>query len=121
MSIPTISFSNNRNEISTVLDCTVNFQVNENFVEFEARATKSGEPYGRGIGNLIMQMKIQSPNYYPANTNYTFVVNSSNLTSGDGTYRISMYAKNVGGTWSDAVAFEWDGDNNNGWDRGTWV
>lgn len=121
MGIPAITFTNSRNIISTVFDCTVKFQVNENFVEFEARATLQGAPYGRGIGTLVMQMSIASPNYYPANTEYTYIVNDEKLTNGDGNYRISMYAKNTAGIWSDVVAFTWDGTDTTGWDFGTWV
>lgn len=120
MSIPVISFDNNRDEISVNLSCTVTFSVNENFIQFEARATIVGEPYGRGIGILINNMEIASPNYYPANTNYTFVITSDTLFNQDGQYRISMYAKNQNGVWSDAIAFEWDNPDK-GWDIGTWV
>ena len=122
MAIPVITFSNNRDEISTVLDCVVTFSVDSNFIEFEARATLEGESYGRGIGDLVMNMSIALPNYYPANSNYSFVITDQNLTSGDGVYRISMYAKNTDGIWSDAVAFEWDGTSNKaGWDAGLWT
>lgn len=122
MAIPVITFSNNRDEISTVLDCVVTFSVDSNFIEFEARATLEGESYGRGIGELVMNMSIALPNYYPANSNYSFVITDQNLTLGDGVYRISMYAKNTDGIWSDAVAFEWDGASNKaGWDAGLWT
>lgn len=121
MGIPDITFANDRTIISTKFSCTVKFKVTENFREFEARATIAGQPYGRGIGILLMNMSIASPNYYPANTEYTYIITDQNLTSGDGTYRISMYAKNTDGIWSDTVAFTWDGTNGNGWDVGTWV
>lgn len=121
MGIPDITFTNDRTTISTKFSCTVKFKVTENFREFEARATIAGQPYGRGIGILLMNMSIASPNYYPANTEYTYIITDQNLTSGDGTYRISMYAKNTGGIWSDTVAFTWDGTNGNGWDVGIWV
>lgn len=121
MGIPELTFTNSTDKISTVISCNVQFSVNENFREFEARATLVGQDYGRGIGDLVMSMSIASPNYYPANTNYTFVITDSNLTKGDGAYRISLYAMNVDGIWSDAVAFEWDGEIATGWDKGIWT
>lgn len=121
MGIPKITFTNSTDKISTVISCKVQFSINEKFREFEARATLVGQDYGRGIGDLVMSMSIASPNYYPANTNYTFVITDSNLTKGDGAYRISLYAMNVDGIWSDAVAFEWDGEIATGWDKGIWA
>ena len=120
MGIPAISFAKDVDVVSTVQSCVVDFQVNENFVQFEARSTKVGEPYGRGIGNLIMNMNIALPNYYPANKSYSYVITDNDLISGDGQYRISMYAKNTDGVWSDAVAFSWD-TAGQGWEQGTWV
>ena len=120
MGIPAISFAKDVDVVSTVQSCVVDFQVNENFVQFEARSTKVGEPYGRGVGNLIMNMNIALPNYYPANKPYSYVITDNDLISGDGQYRISMYAKNTDGVWSDAVAFSWD-TVGQGWEQGTWV
>lgn len=120
MAIPEIEFTKDVDIVSTVQSCIVDFKVNENFVEFEARSTKVGMPYGRGIGNLITNMTIASPNYFPANKEYTFVITDSDLVNGEGEYRISMYAKNQEGIWSDAVAFEWDKEGS-GWDQGIWV
>lgn len=120
MGIPQISFEHDVDIVSTAQVCNVNFSVDENFLIFEVRATKEGSDYGRGIGTLVMQMKIESPNYYPANTSYSFVISDSNLVFGEGVYRISMYAQNADGIWSDAVAFSWD-TTDQGWDEGTWV
>lgn len=120
MGIPAITFANDVDIVSTVQSCTVDFQVNENFVQFEARSTKVGETYGRGVGNLITSMSIALPNYYPKDKSFSFVITDSNLISGDGQYRISMYAQNVDGVWSDAVAFSWD-TAGQGWEQGTWV
>ncbi len=44
-----------------------------------------------------MQMKIASPNYYPANKQYSYVITDSDLVFGKGAYRISMYACNSDG------------------------
>lgn len=121
MGVPNITFKNDRTKISSHISCNVSFSVNENFRQFEARATLIGEPYGRGIGTLIMQMQIASPNFYPANTNYSFVITDETLANVDGNYRISLYAMNSDGIWSDAIAFEWDGDSTNGWDKGIWT
>lgn len=121
MAIPIITFTNSTNAISTVKTCTVVFSVDEDFIEFEARGTKEGNRYGHGVGLLINSMSILSPNYYPKDTNYTFVITSDNLTLGDGQYRISLYAKNKDGIWSDAVAFMWDSDSSHGWDNAIWI
>lgn len=121
MAIPEIDVQATTDIISTVVSCDVTFSVNENFREVEVRATLEGQSYGRGIGDLVMSMSISSPNYYSAGTKYSFVITDENLTRGDGTYRISLYAKNVDGVWSDAVAFQWDGPIASGWDRGIWI
>lgn len=120
MAIPDINCTHDVDIVSTVQVCTVDFSVSENFLQFEARATKNGEPFGRGIGNLITEMNIASPNYFPGNKEFSFVITDADLVNGEGLYRISLYAKNVDGIWSDAVAFSWDTENA-GWDQGIWT
>ena len=120
MGIPNIKFQHDADIVSTVQSCIVDFSVDENFTEFEVRATKQGAEYGRGIGTLVLHMNIAVPNYYPANKSYSYVITDSDLVFGEGSYRISMYAKNVDGIWSDAVAFAWDTPNQ-GWDTGLWI
>lgn len=120
MGIPSITFEHDADIVSTIQSCIVDFSVDENFIEFEVRATKQGAAYGRGIGTLVMHMKIASPNYYPANKQYSYVITDSDLVFGEGTYRISMYACNLDGIWSDAVAFAWD-TIGQGWDTGLWI
>lgn len=124
MGIPNITVTQNVTTISTVVGkdvCTATYQVNENYVEMEARATKNGAPYGRGIGILVISKKADSGGFFPANTNDTFGVYPRFLGNGDGQYRISVYVKNVDGIWSDAIAFTWDSDDAHGWDFGTWI
>lgn len=120
MAIPNITFTKDVDIVSTVQSCTVDFYVDENFRKFEARATKQGDPYGRGVGNLVTEMYIVSPNYFPANKSYAFVITDTDLVFGEGVYRISMYAQNTDGIWSDAVAFAWD-TTGAGWDSGVWT
>lgn len=120
MAIPEISFSKDVSIVSTKQVCNVDFSVNENFLQFEARATKNGESYGRGVGTLITSMSIVSPNYFPAGKSFSYVIADTDLVFGEGLYRISMYAQNTDGIWSDAVAFAWDTENA-GWDTGIWV
>lgn len=67
---------------------TVNFSVNTAYKTFEARATKEGASYGQGIGTLIAAFSNT-----PALTERTFEIYDEHLTSGDGNYRISLYAE----------------------------
>lgn len=120
MGIPSITFTKDVDIVSTVQACVVDFSVDENFTNFEARATLEDEEFGRGIGLLVTEMNIASPNYFPANKSFSFVITDTDLTFGDGIYRISMYVKNTDGIWSDAVAFSWD-ETGKGWDAGIWV
>lgn len=80
---------------------TVTFSSDIDYSEFECRATKAGQPYGVGIGVLVAAFS-----YTPANTQRVFEVYDTHLISGDGEYRISLFAKSVEtGTWNDNHAF----------------
>ena len=61
--------------------------------------------YGVGVGALVASFSST-----PAATERTFEVYDTDLVSGDGQYRISLYAKSTEtGTWNDNHAF-WSGE-----------
>lgn len=69
----------------------VTFQSNQDLIEWEARA----DGIGQGTGDLVGQGYNVS-----ANTDVTFDVHYTELTSGDKIYRINVYGKNAKGVWS---------------------
>lgn len=79
---------------------TVSFSSDIAYTAFECRATKDGEAYGVGKGVLVASFSTT-----PANTTRTFEVYDDFLLSGDGTYRISLYAQGEDGSWNDNHAF----------------
>ena len=79
---------------------TVSFTSDIAYTEFECRATKEGEDYGVGRGVLVASFSTT-----PANTKRTFEVYDDFLLSGDGTYRISLFAQGQDGSWNDNHAF----------------
>lgn len=97
-----------RYKISSHLKANVNVNSDFEFIAFEVRATKTGEPYMRGCGyDLISDDTAES--YYIDNSiaytyeplkNISFDIESVEL-AGDGEYRISVYLKNTDGIWND--------------------
>lgn len=79
---------------------TVSFFSDIAYKAFECRATKEGEDYGVGKGALVASFSTT-----PANTTRTFEVYDDFLLSGDGTYRISLYAQGEDGSWNDNCMF----------------
>ena len=79
---------------------TVSFTSDIAYTAFECRATKEGEDYGVGRGVLVASFSTT-----PANTKRTFEVYDDFLLSGDGTYRISLFAQGQDGSWNDNYAF----------------
>lgn len=98
-----------RYKISSHFKANVNIISDFDFVAFEVRATKIGEPYMRSCGyDLISDDKSEA--YYIDNSiaytyepvrNISFDIEAGEL-SGDGEYRISVYLKTADGIWSDA-------------------
>ena len=78
----------------------VAFQSDIPYQAFECRATKSGEEWGRGRGTLIASFS-----QTPAATQRQFEVYDDFLLSGDGIYRISLYAQGMDGSWNDNWGF----------------
>ena len=103
MAAPGISFSVTGNKISSVggFDhITVTFRADLAYQSFECRATKSGEAYGVGKGALVAAFSTT-----PAGTERTFEVYDEHLLSGDGEYRLSLFAQGADGSWNDNYLF----------------
>ena len=103
MAAPGLTFTVSGAKLSdeSEFDCiTVSFASDIAYTAFECRATKDGEDYGVGKGVLVASFSTT-----PANTTRTFEVYDDFLLSGDGTYRISLYAQGTDGSWNDNHAF----------------
>ena len=99
MAAPGLSFSvtGNRSSGTSGYDhISVTFQSDIAYVAFECRATKAGEDYGVGKGALVASFSTT-----PAQTARTFEVYDEYLLSGDGEYRISLFAQGEDGSWND--------------------
>ena len=103
MAAPQLTFSITGNKISAVSgfdSITISFSSDIAYTAFECRATKSGEDWGRGKGALIASFS-----QTPADTQRTFEVYDDFLLSGDGEYRISLFAQGADGSWNDNYGF----------------
>lgn len=100
MAAPQISYSKDYDKVSAARHVTVRFSADAAYESFECRATKTGEPYGVGIGELIASFS-----YTPAGTERTFEIYNTDLLEGDGLYRLSLFAKGEDGSWNDDIAF----------------
>lgn len=78
---------------------TVSFSADVGYDEFQCRATKDGEDYGVGKGSLVAAFSTT-----PAGTERSFEVYDDYLLSGDGKYRISLFA-HKDGAWNDNHLF----------------
>lgn len=81
-------------KISDEIDMTKStavFSINQDILQWEARADGSGLGQGLlvGSGGAIL-----------ANTDITFDIDYTELTQGDKTYRINIYAQNTSGFWN---------------------
>lgn len=103
MPAPQLTFTVSGTKISEVSGydhIDVSFSSDIAYVAFECRATKTGEPYGRGVGKLIASFSTT-----PAGVNRSFEVYDYDLVHGEGEYRISLYAESEDGGWNDNHAF----------------
>ena len=103
MPAPELTFSTTGVKISSVAGynhISVTFTSDIAYVAFECRATLSGAEYGRGVGRLIASFSTT-----PAGVSRTFEVYDNDLLSGEGDYRISLYAQSEDGGWNDNHAF----------------
>lgn len=85
--IPTLNVESiSANKISNNVNCVFVFTCNIDLQEFQCRAT-TGD-YGIGIGDLIY-----SSNDIKAGEQIEVSISASQLTFGDGVYRISLWGK----------------------------
>lgn len=99
-----LTISIDRNRISNHFKANVSVSSDEPITAYEARATKTGQPYGKGIGYDLLSDDVTSSNGVvnlnsPVNA-ISFDIESSELTS-DGNYRIGIYVRNERGVWND--------------------
>lgn len=101
--VPNLTFSVSGEKISNVPGfdyIIVSFQSDIPYQAFECRATKVGQEYGVGKGNLVSSFSST-----PANTQRQFEVYDDYLLQGDGEYRISLFAQGYDGSWNDNQGF----------------
>ena len=99
MPAPALTFTASGSEISDEAgfnSITVSFSSDIPYQAFQCRATKVGEDFGVGKGVLVASFSNT-----PANTERTFEVYDDFLVSGDGKYRISLFAQGLDGSWND--------------------
>ena len=103
MPAPDIVFTVTGNKISSVSgydNISVSFYSDIPYIQCEVRATKASDSWGRGQGRLVAAFSST-----PSNTTRTFEVYDTDLISGEGDYRISIYAQSEDGGWNDNWAF----------------
>lgn len=99
MAAPKLTYSVSGEKVSGVSGydhIIVSFQSDISYTQFECRATKVGEDYGVGKGQLVASFSST-----PAQTQRTFEVYDDYLVHGDGDYRISLFAQGEDGSWND--------------------
>jgi len=114
--IPTLTvISASVNKVSSVTGkdtCQVVFSCDIALQEFQVRATRSGNPRGVGVGDLLY-----SQTNIPAGGSITVTIDGSDITQGDGEYVISLWGKAIDGY----IDFgDLDFDNINFGDTGGW-
>lgn len=107
MGAPNVRYSVTTHRLSGVAgfdSIGVTFSADAAYTAFECRATKAGEAWGIGVGQLVASFSAT-----PANTERTFEIYDDYLVNGDGEYRISLYVQAADGSWNDTIAFIPDG------------
>jgi hypothetical protein len=101
-----INVAIDRNRISNFFKATVNVTSDVPFSAIEARATKKGSDFGRGIGICLLSDDATTSdgvvNLPSAVKNYTFDAESNELMT-DGEYRISIFVLTEDGKWNDGA------------------
>ena len=104
MSAPGVTFTVTKTAISGVEgqnSASISFVADAVMTAYEIRATMAGENYGRGVGTNVQS----SSQTIPAGTEVTAAIYNTDLTLGDGDYRISIFAQGQDGSWNDNCAF----------------
>lgn len=103
-----ITITIDRNRISNHFKANVSVNSDVPVTAYEARATKNGEPYGKGIGYDLLGDDISASNgvvnLSSPVSSFSFDIESAEL-SADGEYRIVVYVKNASGVWNDCCQF----------------
>lgn len=98
------SITTDRNKVSPHLKATVTVVSDSVFYAVEARATKQGEPFGRGIGFDLLVDDAAASNgvvtFSQGVNTFDFDIEASELSS-DGEYRISVFVRDASGVWND--------------------
>ena len=92
------------------VDCSslqVTFSSSKHFKKFYATAVKDGKDYGFE-NDILVDIRTVSPTgvllyeltQRNANTNFSFTINTSSFTDGDGLYRIGLYVQDDDGVWN---------------------
>lgn len=99
-----LTISVDRNRISKNFKAVVSVNSDVPIIAYEARATRSGEAYGRGRGyDLLADDKTSANGVVTISapvSAFSFDIESTELAS-DGKYRISIYVMNENGVWND--------------------
>lgn len=104
-----ITFDVDKSAIANGGKAIVNITSSEYMTAIECRATLSGAPWGRGIGTDVLADDARTVDgvytFSVSRNTFSFDVESAELLSGDGTYRITVYTRNAKGVWDDTVLF----------------
>ena len=103
MGAPVLTFGTSGVRLSAVgghNHITVDFTSDIDYQAFECRATKHGEDFGVGRGQLVAAFS-----HTPAGVQRTFDIFDSYLIEGEGEYRISLFAQSTDGAWNDTQWF----------------
>lgn len=99
-----IAVTIDRNRISRHLKAVVTVSSDIQITAYEARATKIGTPYGKGIGyDLLSDDSSAFDGVVSAETpvtSFSFDIESAELAA-DGDYRISIFVRDSEGVWND--------------------
>lgn len=104
-----VSINVDKSAIANGGKASVTLTADENVYAVECRATLSDVPWGRGIGTDVLSDDVQTSGgvyVLPSpSTTFSFDVESTELVSGDGTYRVTVYTRDSRGVWDDTALF----------------
>lgn len=102
-----INVTIDRNRISEHFKATVTVTSDEAFTKIEARATKKGSSFGKGIGICLLGDDAVSSDgvvtFSSAVNSFVFDAESHEIVT-DGEYRISVFVLTEDGKWNDGAA-----------------